>query len=140
LIRSIWAIFFAEILTTNLIQLLDPVGHLQRNFLAPRAATQDAMNLNMQGQVIELAERYTVSGVMTSSLLQYMSVTGVAYFCRVFSPLVEHDQAFVLGTMVLLHLSLHTVPMLLCTACQLLYGSLQSYAHLETCTNAWQYH
>lgn len=61
LILSIWAIFFAEIVTTNAIQLLDPMGHLQRHFLAPRAATQDLMNLNMQGQVVELAERYTVS-------------------------------------------------------------------------------
>ena len=61
LIKSIWAIFFADIVTSNAIQLLDPVGHLQRHFLAPRAATQDLMNLNMQGQVVELAERYTVS-------------------------------------------------------------------------------
>lgn len=48
LINQIYALFFAEIVTTNLIQLGDPVGHLQRHFLAPRAKTQDAMNLNMQ--------------------------------------------------------------------------------------------
>jgi len=68
LIPSIWAIFFAEIVTTNVIQFLDPVGHLQRHFLAPRAATQDLMNLNMQGQIIELAERYTVSGVTSGGV------------------------------------------------------------------------
>jgi hypothetical protein len=59
LITKIYAIFFAEIVTTNAIQLADPVGHLQRHFFAPRAKTQDAMNLAMQGQEFELAERYT---------------------------------------------------------------------------------
>jgi len=34
-------------------------GHINRHILAPRAATQDAANLKMQGQVFELAERYT---------------------------------------------------------------------------------
>jgi hypothetical protein len=57
LVNQIYALFFAEIVTTNAIQLLDPVGHFQRHFLAPRAKTQDAMNLCMQGQQVELAER-----------------------------------------------------------------------------------
>jgi hypothetical protein len=57
LITQIYALFFAEIVTTNGIQLLDPVGHLKRHFLAPRAATQDAMNLNFRGESFELAER-----------------------------------------------------------------------------------
>jgi hypothetical protein len=59
LITKIYAIFFAEIVTTNAIQLADPVGHLQRHFLAPRAKSQDAMNLAMTGSDFELAERYT---------------------------------------------------------------------------------
>jgi len=59
LINQIYALFFAEIVTTNAVQLLDPMGHINRHFLAPRAATQDAMNLKMQGQAFELAERYT---------------------------------------------------------------------------------
>ena len=57
LIAQIYAIFFADLVTSNAIQLADPVGHLKRHILAPRAATQDAMNLNMQGQQFELAER-----------------------------------------------------------------------------------
>jgi hypothetical protein len=57
LISQIYTIFFSELLTTNLVQLADPVGHLKRHFLAPRAATQDAMNLNFQGETFELAER-----------------------------------------------------------------------------------
>jgi Calcium-activated chloride channel len=59
LIEQIYALFFADIVTTNAIQFLDPVGHIQRHILAPRAKTQDAMNLTFQGSVIELAERYT---------------------------------------------------------------------------------
>lgn len=59
LIPQIEALFFAEIVTTTVIQLLDPAGHFERHVLAPRAPTQDAMNLKMQGSLIELAERYT---------------------------------------------------------------------------------
>jgi hypothetical protein len=57
LIPQIYVLFYAEIVTTNVMQLVDPVGHLKRHFLAPRAATQDAMNLNFQGEEFELAER-----------------------------------------------------------------------------------
>jgi Calcium-activated chloride channel len=59
LIDQIYALFFADITTTNAIQLLDPLGHIQRHILAPRSNTQDAMNLKMQGASFELAERYT---------------------------------------------------------------------------------
>ena len=54
-----YTLFFSEIITINLCQLLDPFGHIERHILAPRAATQDAMNVKMQGQIFELAERYT---------------------------------------------------------------------------------
>jgi diacylglycerol kinase len=47
LIPQIYAIFFAELVTTNVIQLLDPVGHLQRHYLAPRANTQDLVRLSI---------------------------------------------------------------------------------------------
>lgn len=50
---------FSDIVTTNALQLLDPFGHIARHIQAPRAATQDAMNLLFQGSVYELAERYT---------------------------------------------------------------------------------
>eukprot|EP00978_Attheya_sp_CCMP212_P010867 scaffold26388_cov52-Attheya_sp.AAC.2 len=60
LIPSIYAIFFAEMVTTNVIQLADPAGHLKRHILAPRAPTQDLMNLQMGGTIYELAERYTI--------------------------------------------------------------------------------
>jgi hypothetical protein len=57
LIAQIAAIFFAEIVTTNVIQLTDVWGHIQRHILAPRAKTQDAMNRCFRGQQVELAER-----------------------------------------------------------------------------------
>jgi len=39
--------------------LQDPYGHFMRHVLAPRAKTQDAMNIQMKGLEVELAERYT---------------------------------------------------------------------------------
>jgi threonine/homoserine/homoserine lactone efflux protein len=57
LISQIAAIFFAEIVTTNVIQLTDVWGHIQRHLLAPRAKTQDAMNIWFKGLEVELAER-----------------------------------------------------------------------------------
>lgn len=49
LIPQIFSIFFAEIVTTNVIQLTDVWGHFQRHVMAPRAATQDTMNLCFVG-------------------------------------------------------------------------------------------
>jgi hypothetical protein len=59
LIPSISAIFLSELVSTNILRLADPYGHFQRHVLAPRARTQDGMNLQMQGSAVELAERYT---------------------------------------------------------------------------------
>jgi hypothetical protein len=61
LISQIAAVFFAEIVTTNVIQLTDIPGHIQRHFFAPRAKTQDAMNRCFRGSEVELAERYVAS-------------------------------------------------------------------------------
>jgi hypothetical protein len=82
LIRSIGAIFFADIVTTNAVQFLDPVGHIRRHFLAPRAATQDLMNLNMQGQEFELAERYTNMTKILFLTFWYCSIyPGTFFMC-----------------------------------------------------------
>jgi hypothetical protein len=59
LIEKVYALFYADVTTTNALQFLDIGGHLNRHIFAPRATTQDAMNLNMQGAQYELAERYT---------------------------------------------------------------------------------
>ena len=57
LIAQIYAIFFAEIVTTNVIQLTDVYGHFLRHVMAPRASSQDTMNLFFKGLEVELAER-----------------------------------------------------------------------------------
>lgn len=59
MITQVYALFFAEIMTVSFLQLADPMGHVNRHVLAPRAATQDAMNLKFSGEAFELAERYT---------------------------------------------------------------------------------
>jgi len=82
LIEKVYALFFSEIVITNAIQLADPVGHLQRHFLAPRATTQDAMNINMRGQAFELAERYTNMTKILFLALWYSAIfPGALYLC-----------------------------------------------------------
>jgi hypothetical protein len=82
LIPSIYAIFFADIVTTNAIQLLDPMGHINRHYLAPRAVTQDGMNLAMQGAEIQLAERYTNMTKILFLALWYCSIfPGALFLC-----------------------------------------------------------
>lgn len=59
LLGSIFAIFYYDLLLSNVLQLLDPVGNIQRHYLAPRAKSQDRMNLLMGGTEYFIAERYT---------------------------------------------------------------------------------
>ena len=59
LLESIFAIFFYDLLLSNGIQLLDPSGNFKRHILAPRASSQDRMNLLMGGTEYFIAERYT---------------------------------------------------------------------------------
>jgi len=56
---TVYKIFFAEIITSNLIQLLDPVENIKRHYLAPRQDTQEKMNNCFLGATVFLAERYT---------------------------------------------------------------------------------
>ena len=59
LIGSIFAIFYYDLILSNVVQLLDPLGNFQRHFLAPRATSQDRMNVLMCGTEYFIAERYT---------------------------------------------------------------------------------
>ncbi len=63
LISGVFSIFIAEIITTNLLQLLDLGGNFKRHFTAPRAQTQEQMNNCMMGDDYFIAERYTVSDI-----------------------------------------------------------------------------
>eukprot|EP00571_Detonula_confervacea_P000752 CAMPEP_0172323196 /NCGR_PEP_ID=MMETSP1058-20130122/48111_1 /TAXON_ID=83371 /ORGANISM="Detonula confervacea, Strain CCMP 353" /LENGTH=1558 /DNA_ID=CAMNT_0013039143 /DNA_START=34 /DNA_END=4710 /DNA_ORIENTATION=- len=59
LLQSIYVIFFADLVTTNVLQLVDPASNFKRHFLAPRAGSQERMNLLMGGTEYTIAERYT---------------------------------------------------------------------------------
>jgi hypothetical protein len=80
LINKVYALFFAEIITTNAIQLADPVGHFKRHYLAPRAQSQDAMNLNFSGTPMELAERYTNMTKILFLTFWYCAIYPAAFF------------------------------------------------------------
>ena len=93
-------------MTTNVVQLLDPVGHLQRHYFAPRASTQDMMNLKMQGQVFELAERYTNMTKILFLSLWYCSIYPGALFMCAFILFVNYFVGTFLVFTVLLLLSI----------------------------------
>mmetsp|Transcript_9293 Transcript_9293/g.15873 ORF Transcript_9293/g.15873 Transcript_9293/m.15873 type:complete len:1352 (-) Transcript_9293:1785-5840(-) len=59
LLQSIWLIFFTDLVTSNVLQISDPVGNFKRHFLAPRAKSQERMNLLMSGTEYTIAERFT---------------------------------------------------------------------------------
>lgn len=83
LITQVYALFFADIVTTNALQLLDPFGHIARHYQAPRASTQDSMNLLFQGTVYELAERYTDMTKVNEILfwfVPYLTCSHSSYF------------------------------------------------------------
>jgi hypothetical protein len=90
LIDQIYAQFFAEIVTTTVIQLVDVYGHFQRHFLAPRAATQDSMNVLMQGTEVELAERYTNMTKMLFLTLWYCAIFPSSFFMCSVAMLVNY--------------------------------------------------
>ena len=75
LIASVYGIFFAELTTKTALQLIDIYGHIQRHILAPRAKTQDEMNIYMQGDEVELAERVT-----NTTMLLFVSL----WFCPIY--------------------------------------------------------
>jgi hypothetical protein len=90
LINQVYNLFLAEILTSNVILLLDPLEHIKHHFLAPRAMTQDAMNLKMQGAVFELAERYTNMTKILFLALWYCAVYPGALLMCSFGLLINY--------------------------------------------------
>ena len=75
----------AEITTVAAIQISDPLGHIKRHILAPRAKSQDEMNICMQGTQIELAERYTSVAKMLFLTLWYCSIYPASLFICAFA-------------------------------------------------------
>jgi hypothetical protein len=60
LLRSVSAILWSELWLSPALRVLDIGGNIKKHFLAPRAATQEAMNNNFLGTPYNLGERYTV--------------------------------------------------------------------------------
>lgn len=59
MIPAMYAIFVTEMLKSPVTAIVDPYGHFQRHYLAPRALDQRRMNLNFLGTSWLLSERET---------------------------------------------------------------------------------
>ena len=90
LIGQVYALFFTEIFTMNAFQLADPAGHFYRHFLAPRAKTQDEMNIYMKGLEVELAERYTNLTKIFFLALWYSTIYPAGFFMGAFALFVNY--------------------------------------------------
>jgi len=80
LIVKIEYLFISDIIVSNLYALVDPVGHIQRHYSAPRAKTQDAMNILFEGLPYELAERYSDMTKILFLCLFYSSIFPFSFF------------------------------------------------------------
>lgn len=89
LIESIYVIFFADLVTANVFQLLDPVGNFKRHFLAPRASSQERMNLLMGGTEYTVAERYTNTTKTLFLTFYYCAIYPSAFFICAFTLIVN---------------------------------------------------
>lgn len=89
LLQSIYVIFFADLVTTNVLQLLDPASNFKRHFLAPRAASQDRMNLLMGGTEYTVAERYTNMTKTLFLTFYYCAIYPSVFFFCAFSLFVN---------------------------------------------------
>ena len=80
LLQSVYIIFFADLVTYNVLQLVDPVSNFNRHFLAPRARSQERMNLLMSGTEYSIAERYTNMSKTLFLTFYYCAIYPGAFF------------------------------------------------------------
>lgn len=80
MIPQVRALFITDMTVTNGIALLDPVGLFKHHIVAPRAKTQNAMNLAFQGTPYDLADCYTEMTRILLMSLFYSSIFPGAYF------------------------------------------------------------
>eukprot|EP00557_Chaetoceros_sp_GSL56_P013206 CAMPEP_0176482786 /NCGR_PEP_ID=MMETSP0200_2-20121128/3563_1 /TAXON_ID=947934 /ORGANISM="Chaetoceros sp., Strain GSL56" /LENGTH=1152 /DNA_ID=CAMNT_0017879129 /DNA_START=57 /DNA_END=3516 /DNA_ORIENTATION=+ len=84
LLAGVYNVFFAEIVTSTILQLLDIGENFKRHIMAPRAKSQEAMNLNMRGTEIFLAERYTnMTKLVFLAIWHCPLYPGVLFMCAV---------------------------------------------------------
>jgi len=75
LIPSIFSLLFSQLLFTPALQIADIYSNYCRHVLAPRAKTQEQMNMYMMGTEVFLAERY-------AELIKYIYL--VLFYCVLF--------------------------------------------------------
>lgn len=84
LLAGVYNVFFAEIVTSTILQLLDIGENVKRHIIAPRAKSQEAMNLNMRGSEIFLAERYTnMTKLVFLAIWHCPLYPGVLFMCAI---------------------------------------------------------
>eukprot|EP00546_Thalassionema_frauenfeldii_P014586 CAMPEP_0178929534 /NCGR_PEP_ID=MMETSP0786-20121207/20660_1 /TAXON_ID=186022 /ORGANISM="Thalassionema frauenfeldii, Strain CCMP 1798" /LENGTH=762 /DNA_ID=CAMNT_0020605815 /DNA_START=863 /DNA_END=3151 /DNA_ORIENTATION=- len=80
ILDGVFEIFLAEIIYCNLFKLLDPMGIVNRHYLAPRALSQEEMNSYMRGEEWHLAERYTSMTKLVFFTFWYCSIYPGGFF------------------------------------------------------------
>jgi hypothetical protein len=75
LIPAVHALFFSQLVISPVIQLIDVMGTLKRHIFAPRAKTQEGMNMFMLGSQVNLAERY-------ANLMKFIYL--MLWFCAIY--------------------------------------------------------
>jgi hypothetical protein len=96
LLPGIYAILLSDVWLSPLLRLSDWMSNLKKHVLAPRARTQEEMNLSFQGTFYNMGERYTVrvyevpsvfwqlwSNVAFSSGFHESALCSIFLFCTV---------------------------------------------------------
>lgn len=80
LIRSLYAIYFFELLRGPVTQALDISGNVYRHLMGPRATDQESMELLFQATAYELSERYTNMTSMLFLTFYYGTIFPAGFF------------------------------------------------------------
>mmetsp|Transcript_8508 Transcript_8508/g.12383 ORF Transcript_8508/g.12383 Transcript_8508/m.12383 type:complete len:973 (+) Transcript_8508:76-2994(+) len=84
LLATVYAVFFADIVTSQGTKLLDIGGNIKRHFVAPRSPDQERMNQQFQGAAYDLAERYTNATKLLFLCFYYSAIyPGALFFSSV---------------------------------------------------------
>jgi hypothetical protein len=85
LIPSVHNLFLSQILYNLMYQVSDPLGQISRHVFAPRAKTQEAMNMCMRGTEMYLAERYAHMVKFMYLMIWYCAIYPSASFMTSFA-------------------------------------------------------
>ena len=75
LLPTVNKLFWSQLSTAPVLQLLDIGGILNRHLLAPRAKTQEEANMCMRGTPVQLAQRY-------ANLMKFLFLT--LWYCSIY--------------------------------------------------------